>query len=94
MAELASFVYPDLKYVWLITDASNTLQGLLIFIIFVCKKRILRLLKLKFGSKDSSTNSSMKTPSKSSNAFTRQTSVVSNDNVKMRMIPMEPTANN
>ncbi|XP_018302659.1 G-protein coupled receptor Mth2 [Mycetomoellerius zeteki] len=36
-------------YVWYLTDLTNTLQGLIIFIIFVWKKKIKRLLLKRFG---------------------------------------------
>lgn len=32
------------RFVWYITDIGNSLQGVLIFFIFVCKTRVLRLL--------------------------------------------------
>ncbi|KAK2589177.1 hypothetical protein KPH14_001993 [Odynerus spinipes] len=40
------------EYVWYITDLANTLQGLIIFIIFVCKDKIKRLLLKRFGCQD------------------------------------------
>ncbi|XP_024940968.1 probable G-protein coupled receptor Mth-like 3 [Cephus cinctus] len=40
------------KYIWYITDLGNSLQGLIIFIIFVWKKKILRLLMKRFGCTD------------------------------------------
>ncbi|XP_054276572.1 probable G-protein coupled receptor Mth-like 4 [Macrosteles quadrilineatus] len=45
--ELVSFFVGGPKSVWFVTDLGNTLQGVLIFIIFVCKRRILRLLNEK-----------------------------------------------
>lgn len=33
--------------IWYLTDIGNSLQGVLIFLIFVCKKRVLRLLNKK-----------------------------------------------
>ncbi|XP_046680950.1 G-protein coupled receptor Mth2-like isoform X3 [Homalodisca vitripennis] len=45
--ELVSFVVGGPKSIWFVTDLGNTLQGLLIFLIFVCKRRILRLLNQK-----------------------------------------------
>ncbi|XP_060842363.1 G-protein coupled receptor Mth2-like isoform X2 [Rhopalosiphum padi] len=35
------------EYVWYVTDIGNSLQGVLIFLIFVCKKRVLNLLNKK-----------------------------------------------
>lgn len=48
--EIISWLFksaPD--YVWYLTDLTNTLQGLIIFIIFVWKKKIKRLLLKRFG---------------------------------------------
>lgn len=45
--ELVSFAVGGPKYIWFLTDIGNTLQGLLIFLIFVCKRRILRMLNQK-----------------------------------------------
>lgn len=45
--ELVSFALEGPKYIWFVTDFGNTLQGLLIFLIFVWKRRILRLLNQK-----------------------------------------------
>ncbi|KYN27327.1 G-protein coupled receptor Mth2 [Trachymyrmex cornetzi] len=38
--------------IWYLTDLTNTLQGLIIFIIFVWKKKIKRLLLKRFGCQD------------------------------------------
>ncbi|XP_050685018.1 G-protein coupled receptor Mth2-like isoform X2 [Leptidea sinapis] len=42
--EIVSYLYPDLEILKFV-DAYNVLIGLIIFIIFVCKKKILRMLK-------------------------------------------------
>lgn len=44
--EILSFVFKhqDLSIIWDITDVINALHGVFICIIFVCKKRVLRLL--------------------------------------------------
>lgn len=53
------------EYLFYITDFGNSLQGLLIFLIFVCKKRVLRLLNKKLCSQiqiwKTSTNLSSRT---------------------------------
>lgn len=47
-AEIISFAFDFApEYLWYVTDIGNTLQGVLIFLIFVCKKRVLRLLNKK-----------------------------------------------
>lgn len=85
IAELLSFFYPNLKNLWFITDASNTLQGVFIFLIFVWKRRILRLLKLKFRSIFLSNDGLSKRPSKSTSLMTHQTSITStSDSIKMK----------
>jgi len=43
---------------WIVTDIANTLQGLFILIIFVCKKRVLNLLSKKVNLNRFSSNSS------------------------------------
>jgi hypothetical protein len=35
------------EFVWYVTDIVDSLQGVLIFLIFVCKKRVLNLLRKK-----------------------------------------------
>ncbi|XP_049956981.1 G-protein coupled receptor Mth2-like isoform X1 [Schistocerca serialis cubense] len=50
---------PD--YVWYVTDICNTLQGVLIFVIFVWKDRIRRMLMEKFCPKRASTKLSKST---------------------------------
>lgn len=48
-AEIISFAFDFTpEYIWYVTDIGNTLQGVLIFLIFVCKKRVLQLLNKKF----------------------------------------------
>ncbi|XP_053592814.1 G-protein coupled receptor Mth2 isoform X1 [Microplitis demolitor] len=52
--EIISWLCKDAPdYVWYVTDIANTLQGLIIFIIFVWKDKIKRLLLKRFGCKDS-----------------------------------------
>lgn len=41
--EIISFVWPGFK-MWYITDTYNILIGLAIFLIFVCKRKIFRML--------------------------------------------------
>ncbi|XP_050685019.1 G-protein coupled receptor Mth2-like isoform X3 [Leptidea sinapis] len=45
--EIVSYLYPDLEILKFV-DAYNVLIGLIIFIIFVCKKKILRMLKKRY----------------------------------------------
>ncbi|XP_060803116.1 probable G-protein coupled receptor Mth-like 3 isoform X2 [Amyelois transitella] len=43
--EVISAIYPELENFWKITDAYNVLIGVTIFLIFVCKRKIFRLIK-------------------------------------------------
>lgn len=77
LAEIISWSTNDTNMciIWYITDIGNTLQGVLIFLIFVCKKRVLKLLNKKlcprFGfvktSSFISTRTTNSTASRSSN---------------------------
>lgn len=50
-AEILSFAFGSSgSILWFVTDIGNTLQGVFIFIIFVCKKRVLELVKEKLCS--------------------------------------------
>ncbi|XP_015514293.1 G-protein coupled receptor Mth2 isoform X1 [Neodiprion lecontei] len=49
--EIISWAYKSPEYLWYITDLANTLQGVIIFIIFVWKEKIKRLLIKRFGCK-------------------------------------------
>ncbi|XP_045516279.1 G-protein coupled receptor Mth2-like isoform X3 [Pieris brassicae] len=46
--EVISALYPKANSIWKFTDAYNVLVGLIIFILFVCKKKIFRLLKNRY----------------------------------------------
>ncbi|CAK1551261.1 unnamed protein product [Leptosia nina] len=46
--EVLSAFYPEADKIWKFTDAYNVLIGLIIFILFVCKKKIYRLLKKRY----------------------------------------------
>lgn len=51
MPEVLSMMLKDytfLEYLWIITDLANALQGLIIFIIFVCQKKVWKLVVQKF----------------------------------------------
>lgn len=48
--KIISWIFESLpSWVWYLTDLINTLQGLIIFIIFVWKEKIKRLLLKRFG---------------------------------------------
>lgn len=46
--EVVSALYPQANNVWRFVDAYNVMIGFFIFVIFVCKKKILRLMKKRF----------------------------------------------
>ncbi|XP_063825756.1 G-protein coupled receptor Mth2-like isoform X1 [Ostrinia nubilalis] len=46
--EVISAIYPQANNVWRITDAYNVLIGVIIFIIFVCKRKIFHLIKKRY----------------------------------------------
>lgn len=51
--EIVSWLFKNAPpSIWYLTDLTNTLQGLIIFIIFVWKEKIKRLLLKRFGCQD------------------------------------------
>ncbi|KAJ2949298.1 hypothetical protein O0L34_g6250 [Tuta absoluta] len=48
LLEVISAIYPVANGFWIITDSYNVLIGLIIFIIFVCKRKIFRLMKKRY----------------------------------------------
>ncbi|XP_061383722.1 G-protein coupled receptor Mth2-like isoform X5 [Danaus plexippus] len=48
LLEVISALYPKADEFWRFTDAYNVLIGLIIFIIFVCKRKIFRLMKKRY----------------------------------------------
>lgn len=46
--EAISFLISRTSNVFLLTDTCNTIQGVLIFVLFVLKRRVLRLIKKRF----------------------------------------------
>jgi hypothetical protein len=92
--EVISWAAGGPKYLWYITDLGNTLQGVLIFFIFVWKQKVRRLLVRRFRSRlvtspgsqfESSTKSRM-TPSYTSCNYTNMTSVSSHEQFSMKPI--------
>lgn len=53
LAEVISFAFGEKfeAYIWYITDFGNALQGVFIFLIFVCKKRVFRLINQQLCSR-------------------------------------------
>lgn len=46
--EVASACWPDWTILWTITDCYNVLTGVIIFAIFVCKRKVFRLIKKRW----------------------------------------------
>jgi hypothetical protein len=89
--ELVSWAIGGPGYLWYLTDIGNTLQGVLIFIIFVWKRKILRLLARRFrtkssGSPFSSTAYRPAVSQTSSYTFTARTSDSSHDQFQMKPV--------
>ncbi|XP_019883791.1 G-protein coupled receptor Mth2 isoform X2 [Camponotus floridanus] len=89
--EIVSWLFKnEPKYLWYLTDLTNTLQGLIIFIIFVCKKKVKRLLLKRFGFQDRdifSRNSTRSVAYHSSASRTCTTSIASG------VIPLQEKVN-
>ena len=49
--EVVSVVIGGPSYMWILTDVCNTLQGLAIFLIFVWKPKVRRLLRVRMAKK-------------------------------------------
>lgn len=72
-------------YLWYLTDFTNTLQGVIIFIIFVWKDKVKRLLLRRFGCRESnvfsrnSTRSGCRTCTSSAPSFQEKIVTYSNE---------------
>lgn len=91
--EVISWAAGGPKYLWYVTDLGNTLQGVLIFIIFVWKQKVRRLLARRLcpklasspGSHFDSSIKSRPTPSYTSSCnYTNRTSLSSHDQFHMK----------
>jgi len=83
--EVISWVAGGPGYLWILTDLGNTLQGVLIFIIFVWKQKVRHLLARRFCQKLASSTRSRPTPSHTSSySDTTRTSLTSHDQFHMK----------
>ncbi|CAH0585538.1 unnamed protein product [Chrysodeixis includens] len=81
--EVVSSFYPEADFFWQFSDAYNVLVGLIIFIIFVCKKKTFKLIKKRIQYlKDGGISRGQTTTSTS----TRTLSTQSRDDVQMSTI--------
>lgn len=93
--EVISWAVGGPKYLWYITDLGNTLQGLLIFVIFVWTQKVRRLLARRLRPKsassprtrfESSTNSQQTPSYTSSFNYTNRTSLTTDESFHMKPI--------
>jgi hypothetical protein len=89
--EVVSWAAGGPEYLWYVTDLGNILQGVLIFVIFVCKERVRRILVRKFCSQCANRSgyrfrSSTKSRPTNSFNYTTTTSVSSQDQFQMKLI--------
>lgn len=85
--EVMSLIFTSTPYyIWLFSDMINGLQGVIIFVIFVCKRKIIRLLMKRFGCKENSLCCASFLSSDSSASQATVTTRSSADNVSMRQI--------
>ena len=92
--EVISWAVGGPEYLWYITDLGNTLQGVLIFVIFVWKQKIRRLLAKKFFPKlartsiyEGSTKSHPIASRTSSINNTYRTSISTQDQLVLKPLP-------
>lgn len=95
--ELISWAAGGPDYLWYLTDLGNSLQGVLIFIIFVWKRKILRLLMRRFRRKSSrspfsSTTYQPAVSHTSSYSYTTRVSDSSHDQFHMKPTGMYRTS--
>uniref|UniRef100_A0A1B6DQS8 G-protein coupled receptors family 2 profile 2 domain-containing protein n=1 Tax=Clastoptera arizonana TaxID=38151 RepID=A0A1B6DQS8_9HEMI len=104
VTEIVSWYLGGPKYLWYITDLTNTLQGVLIFLIFVWKRRILRLLNQKICpnielvSNTTSSTRSKVSPSRTTSSSLKQPSSnvinFSPDAVALKKLPISDDSDN
>ncbi|XP_050546918.1 G-protein coupled receptor Mth2-like isoform X1 [Daktulosphaira vitifoliae] len=83
LAEIISWAFDNQGHWWYVTDIGNALQGVLIFLIFVCKKRVLRLVNKKFCPGVEIVKSSTVVSNRTTSSTYTQSTVVPKDSVEM-----------
>lgn len=97
LAEIVSWaVDPDgSEYkIWYVTDIGNSLQGVLIFLIFVCKKRVLRLLNKKLCPRFELFKTSTNISTRTTNSITSRDSTKNKDTVEMTPNDLQNSTSN
>jgi len=84
------------ELVWYVTDIGNSLQGVLIFLIFVCKKRVLNLLNKKLCPQFQLFKTSTIVSTRTTNSTVSRTSsnIKSKDAVEMSTKNIKNSTNN
>jgi len=90
LAEVISWAtdMDDVTGIWYVTDIGNSAQGLFIFLIFICKKRVLRLLNKKVCPRYVLFKTSTIVSTRTTNSITSRTSTKHKD-----IVEMTPTSN-
>lgn len=73
----------DGSFLWCMTDIGNSLQGVLIFLIFVCKKRVLKLLNKKLCPRYEFFKTSNNASTRTTNSTISRTSTKIKDSVEL-----------
>lgn len=54
--EVVSTIFPEPAYLWFVTDFFNSLLGVFVFFIFVCKRKVFLQIKQRLGYEVAKTN--------------------------------------
>lgn len=89
IAEILSWAFDNQGHWWYVTDIGNALQGVLIFLIFVCKKRVLRLVNKKFcPGMELFPSTTVVSTARTTNSTCTQSTVVPKESVEMSTQPL------
>ncbi|XP_049694260.2 G-protein coupled receptor Mth2 isoform X3 [Helicoverpa armigera] len=80
--EVVSSFYPDADVFWQFSDAYNVLVGLIIFIIFVCKKKTWKMIKKRYAQM----RGDQLSRSQTTNSYSTRTHSASRDDLPMNSI--------
>ncbi|XP_050546922.1 G-protein coupled receptor Mth2-like isoform X2 [Daktulosphaira vitifoliae] len=83
LAEILSWATDNESSLWYLTDIGNALQGVMIFLIFVCKRRVLRLVNKKLCPGVNLVRSTTMTSTKTTNSLLSRSSTINKDLIEM-----------
>jgi len=85
LAEVISWAtdMDDSNGIWYVTDIGNSTQGVFIFLIFICKKRVLRLLNKKLCPQFALFKTSTIVSTRTTTSITSRASTKNKDMVEM-----------